>query len=78
MVIQETFEVPSTKVKEVMVLENAKSWMTPIIQYLTHDKLLEEEIEARRIKRVSSRYLMVVDQLYKMGISSLMLRYVTE
>lgn len=76
--IQETLETSSIKVDEVMVMENEKGWMTPIIQYLTHDKLPNEETEAWRIKRISSRYLRVADQLYKMDRSSPMLRCVTE
>lgn len=31
MVIQETLEALSTEVEDMMVLENAKGWMTPII-----------------------------------------------
>lgn len=34
MVTQETLEALSIKVDKVMVLENVKGWMTPIIQYL--------------------------------------------
>lgn len=52
--------------------------MTPIIQYITQEKFPDEETEARRIKRISLWYLMVVDELYKMGGSSLMLRCVAE
>lgn len=77
-VIQETLETPSIKVENVMVLENTKGWMTPIIQFLTQDKILKEETEVGCIKRVSSWYLMLVDQLYKMSRSTLMLRCVTE
>lgn len=44
-----------------MVLENEKGRMTPIIQYLTQNKLPGEETEARRIKRIFSRYFMVAD-----------------
>lgn len=47
--------------------------MVPIVRYLTQNELPEEEIEARKIKRISTRYLIVVDQLYKMGRSSPML-----
>lgn len=61
-----------------MVIDNAKGWMTPFIQYMTQEMFSDEESEVQQIKRISSRYLMVVDQLYKMGRSSLMLRYVAE
>lgn len=60
-----------------MTLNNARDWMVPIIQYLTQ-KELPEEIKARHIKRISARYLIVVDQLYKMGISTSMLRFISE
>lgn len=76
--IQEKLEAPSTKIEEIMVLENIQGWITPIIQYLTKKKLLDEEIKAWHIKRMSSRYLMVAEQLYKMGRSSPMFRCVAE
>lgn len=61
-----------------MVLENSRGWMTPSNQYLTQEKLPDEEIEAQRIKRISSLYLMVDDHRYKMGRSFPMLRFIAE
>lgn len=46
MVIQETLEEPSTKVEEVMTLNNTRGCMIPIVQYLSHNELTEEEAEA--------------------------------
>lgn len=73
-VIQETLETPIIEVEEVMTLNNARGWMVPIIQYLTQNELPEEEVEVRHIKRIFARYLIVADQLYKMGRSTPMLR----
>lgn len=46
MVIHETLEAPSTKTEEAVILENSRGWMTPIIQYLTQEKLPDEKIKA--------------------------------
>lgn len=45
MVVQETTEAPSTEVGEVMSLNKIRGWMIPIVQYLTHNELSEEEAE---------------------------------
>ena len=47
--------------------------MTPIIKYLLQKKLPPDKEEAKRVKRISVRYLMVADKLYKMGRSTPML-----
>lgn len=78
MVIQETPETPSTEVEEVMTLNNVRGWMVPTIKYFTHNDLPEEEIEVRRIKRIPPRYLIILDQLYKKGRSTPMLRCISE
>lgn len=77
-IIQETLEMPSTEVEEVITLKEAKGWMMPIIRYLTQNVLSEEEREAKHIRRISVRYLIMVDQLYKMGRSSPMLSCISE
>lgn len=73
-VTQETLESPSTKVGEIMTLDSARDWMAPITRYLTQNELPEVEVEARRIKRIYVRYLIMVNNLYKMGRSDPMLR----
>lgn len=48
-VIQETLEMRSTKVEEVMTLNEARGWMMPIIRYLSQNEISKEEIEAKHI-----------------------------
>lgn len=64
--------------KEIMMLEYSGGWMAPIIQFMSQDKLSNKETEARHIKRISSQYLVVAKQLYKMDRSFPTLRCVTE
>lgn len=66
-VTQETLEMPSTEVEEVMTLNEARGWMTPIIRYLTQNELPEEERKAKHIRRIFVRYLIMADHLSKMG-----------
>lgn len=61
-----------------MTLNEARGWMTPIIRYLIQNKLIEEEREAKCIRRISARYLIVADHLYKMGRPAPMLRCISE
>lgn len=52
--------------------------MAPIIQYLIQNELPEEEMESMRIRRISVRYLIMVDHLYKMGRVTPILRCILE
>ena len=68
----------STKHEETMSIKHTTRGMAPIIQYFMQGVLSEEINKARCIKKVSTRYLIVSDKLYKMGRSTPMLRCVTE
>lgn len=60
------------------MLEEARGWMTPIIRYLKWDIFTDDGMEARKIKRMSAKYLVMVNQLYKMGRATPMLICVSE
>ena len=61
-----------------MSIEHIIAWMAPIIQYLTQGILSKNANEARNIKKVPTRYLIISDRLYKIGRSTSMLRCVVE
>lgn len=52
--------------------------MAPIVRYLIQNELPEEEREAKRIRRIFARYLIMADHLYKMDREAHMLRCILE
>ena len=61
-----------------MTTNEVRGWMAPIIRSLIQNELPEEEREAKRIRRISARYLIVADHLYKMGRANFMLRCISK
>lgn len=61
MVIQERIETRSFEIGEVLDLISREGWKDPIIRHLTQDLLPEDEMEAHKIKRKATRFLMVAD-----------------
>lgn len=68
-VVLETLEVPSTKVGEgqLIMIGTKFSCISPIINYLTMEKLPKYELKARNIRLISSIYVIVVEKPYKIG-----------
>ena len=50
--------------------------MTPIIQYLKDDKLLEDKIKARLLRLKFARYILYDGWLYRRGFSTPLLKCV--
>lgn len=50
--MQKTLDNPSTKVKEVLMIESMESWMTLIIKYLTKKNFQEGEVDVEKIRRL--------------------------
>ncbi|KAL3499184.1 hypothetical protein ACH5RR_038277 [Cinchona calisaya] len=48
-----------------MDMDTTPNWMTPVIQYLKEAKLPEDKIEAQRVERRSSKYLIIEETLYQ-------------
>ncbi|XP_031283945.1 uncharacterized protein LOC116142666 [Pistacia vera] len=65
-----TSKLPNLKEpKEVMDVKPADSWMTPIIRYLEHDKLLADKNEARRLRAKVVRFTIYLGQLLRKSFS---------
>ncbi|XP_072064442.1 uncharacterized protein [Arachis hypogaea] len=80
--IQETLQEPSvmkadTKIDVLEVSGLDLDWMTPLIEYLKFDILLEEQKEAKKIQREAQHYTLVKSVLYKRGISTPLLKCVS-
>ena len=50
------------------------SWVDPFIDYLTDQTLPTDPVEARRLKRLAARYVIIDDQLYRRSASLLLLK----
>ena len=61
----------------VDLVEDTKTWMTPIIKYLVTRDLPVDKNEARQLRRRSARYAFKFRQLYKKGYSVPLLKCVT-
>ena len=61
--------LPSVDILKVLQVQNEGSWMAPIILYLKDGILPEGKDEARRLRVLSARYVLLNDALYKRGFS---------
>ncbi|XP_022847685.1 uncharacterized protein LOC111370232 [Olea europaea var. sylvestris] len=50
---------------EVKNVEYEESWMDPLIKYLTEDKVLENPLEARRLRARAASFTIINGQFYK-------------
>ncbi|KAJ9561688.1 hypothetical protein OSB04_006848 [Centaurea solstitialis] len=62
---------------EVQMNEEIYNWSLDIWNYLKHDQLPEDKMEARKTRSKSSRYTIFEDQLYRRSTTGLLLRCVT-
>ena len=69
--------MPSVDLLEVQQIEGEENWMTPIITYLKHGKLLEGKDETRRLRIRLARYILINEMLYERGFSQPYLRCLT-
>ena len=51
----------------VMPVDNSPSWVDPILEYLTREKVPEDKGNARRIKYQANRYTVMNRKLYRRG-----------
>src|SRR6266508_4098105 len=71
--ISEEATEPINKPIEVEVFTINPDWTTPYLNYLLHDELPEDRAEAERIARRSRRYVVVGEELYRRGTSSILM-----
>ncbi|KAJ9560566.1 hypothetical protein OSB04_005726, partial [Centaurea solstitialis] len=62
---------------EVQMNEEIYNWSLDIWNYLKHDQLPEDKMEARKTRSKASRYTIFEDQLYRRSTTGLLLRCVT-
>lgn len=55
----------------MMELEEGDGWILLVTRYLTVEHLLNDEPEAKKIKRLSTLYIRMVEKLYKMDQATL-------
>jgi hypothetical protein len=65
----------AAEVKEVMMLE--VTWMHPYLAYLINKKLPDDVMEARRITRCSTAFVVINGELYKKSILGVLQRCIT-
>ncbi|RDX80912.1 Gypsy retrotransposon integrase-like protein 1, partial [Mucuna pruriens] len=68
-VIHENVESPTLDKEEVYNIEERKTWMTPLIQYLQEGRTHESEEEAKRLSKEVAKYTLVGQRLYRRGFS---------
>ncbi|KAM1032135.1 hypothetical protein ACFX14_035730 [Malus domestica] len=56
-------------VAEVCNLQQGDSWITPIYRFLAHGTLPNNKVQAKHIRYKGTRYLIINDQLYKLGFN---------
>ena len=61
----------------VNLVEEAETWMTPIIRYLIAGELPIDKNEARKLRMHSAHYAFNFGQLYKKGYSVPLLKCIT-
>ncbi|KAJ9538663.1 hypothetical protein OSB04_031396, partial [Centaurea solstitialis] len=62
---------------EVQMNEEIYNWSLDVWNYLKHDQLPEDKMEARKTRSKASRYTIFEDQLYRRSTTGLLLRCVT-
>ena len=60
---------PSIEETPTLMMQNANSWTTPIILFLLDRRLPQDIDEARKIRKMAARFMVLNDTLYKRGFS---------
>ena len=59
----------ASQVALVLDVDTSPNWMTSIVLYLTEGKLLEDKLEAQRVRCQEARYSMIDGVLYRKSLS---------
>jgi len=74
-VIRETLKQPSIEQEDFLfITEDFESWMGDIIRYMKDNHLPIEEEQASKVKKRAAKFVVIVDQLFKRGFSSPLLK----
>ncbi|RDY05860.1 hypothetical protein CR513_10247, partial [Mucuna pruriens] len=65
---------PTIEEVEICCTSSNTSWMTPIIKYLQSNEVPAEQLEAKKLKREASKYILITQRLYRRGFSYPLLR----
>jgi ribonuclease HI len=68
-------QTSATEPEEVMMIE--ETWIQPYLAYMINKTLLEDMVEAKRIRQRSKAFIMLQGKLYKKSISGVFQRCVT-
>ncbi|RDX60528.1 hypothetical protein CR513_61322, partial [Mucuna pruriens] len=78
-VLHRTVKSPTINEFGVLIRETVnREWMIPIWDYLKNENTLKDKVEAAKIKRRESRYLIDTKELYKRGFSMPLLKCLTK
>ncbi|XP_061346500.1 uncharacterized protein LOC133292137 [Gastrolobium bilobum] len=72
-VVQQSIITPSC----VMVITSVNDWRKPLVDYLEKGILPEDRLEARKLVRDATQYVIVNDQLFRKGLHNPMLKCLT-
>lgn len=73
--VLEYLQTPSTEKPEpTLCIDTEPSWMDELVSYLQNEALPNFELEARRIRRQASRYILYEGKLYRKSFTSPLLR----
>ncbi|KAI5323645.1 hypothetical protein L3X38_032717 [Prunus dulcis] len=73
----EFLDQPSTQIPTIYTIDHSPTWMDPILQFLQHQILPADPVEARRVRYRSARYLIINGALYNRCFSLPYLRCLT-
>ncbi|RDX96117.1 hypothetical protein CR513_21263, partial [Mucuna pruriens] len=68
-IIHKNVESPTLDKEEICNIEERKTWMTPLIQYLQEGRTHESEEEAKRLSKEVAKYTLVGQRLYRRGFA---------
>ncbi|XP_075521485.1 uncharacterized protein LOC142554700 [Primulina tabacum] len=54
------------------------SWMTPIVEYIVHEKLPEDRAQAAKIKKQAPRFVFLNNVLYRQSYQGPLLKFLSE
>ncbi|RDX65631.1 hypothetical protein CR513_55692, partial [Mucuna pruriens] len=60
----------------VCCVERKKTWISPLLEYLREDRLLDDPTKANKLVKDVSKYIVIGKQLYRRGFSFPLLRCV--